>query len=628
MRRILSMILAVMLLCSLTIPAFADVSDAAIDPTRTGSVNLWKYDLSSAQADGIWDSSYVSTGVRDQNGVEAILGASGSSNGYAIEGVIYTYLKVADFKSVTVTDNNIERSELMYGIVSNAANTAFLNAIGVSANDRYAAADETNGDVTTHYYRSDTLIAGLQNALASNATTVKNALESYITANGGTAMPATDSYGHSSANDLPLGLYLFVETQVPEMVTSTTAPFLVSIPMTSSTASGSQWIYDVALYPKNLTGMPTLDKTVREAKLDTGKNNGSAAITDGYAESATASEGDTVEYQILSTLPSITSTASQLSVYTFVDTLSKGISYKKNDVVLEFYKEAACTNKIATWTADSEKFTVAYSAGANGESVMTIAMTAAGLNEVNTSSAVYTEAGMVNSGYSDCTLRITYAGLIGSNADVILGDSGNPNDVTLTWKRSNAAYYDTLTDEAIVYTYGLDVTKNFSDGRGDATKVEFVIQNSTDSYYLTGTLNTAEGVWYVTGHTADAASATHFIPTAAGKLTIKGVEDDTFTLTEVKTDAAYTLLKAPVLVLISKSGTAMTAKVDNNAVTMAKSGNSNNAVVPFTVINTRGFDLPQTGGTGNWLFPVVGMVMLAVCITGIVILLKKNPTKE
>lgn len=161
---------------------------------------------------------------------------------------------------------------------------------------------------------------------------------------------------------------------------------------------------------------------------------------------------------------------------------------------LEFYKEASCTNKIATWTADSEKFTVAYSAGANGEGVMTIAMTAAGLNEINTSNAVYTEAGMVNSGYSDCTLRITYAGLVGSNADVILGDSGNPNDVTLTWKRSNTAYYDTLTDEAIVYTYGLDVTKNFSDGRGDATKVEFLVQNSTDNYYLTGSLNTTENV--------------------------------------------------------------------------------------------------------------------------------------
>ncbi len=625
MRRILSMILAVMLLCSLTIPAFAD---STIDLTQSGSVNLWKYDLTSAQADGVWDSSYVSTGVRDQSGVEAILGASGSSSGYAIEGVIYSYLKVADLKSVTVTDNNVERSELMYGIANNAANTAFLNAIGVSANDRYAAADETNGDVTTYYYRSDTLIAGLQNALSANATTVKNALETYVVNNGGTAMPATDANGHSAASDLPLGLYLFVETSVPEMVTSTTAPFLISIPMTSTIASGSSWIYDVVVYPKNLTGLPTLDKTVREAKTSSGKNNGSAAITDGYAESATASAGDTVEYQIISTLPSITSAASYLSQYTFVDTLSTGLTYKKNDVVLEFYSEAACTNKIATWTADSEKFTVGYTTGTNGESIMTIAMTVAGLNEINTSSAVYTGASAVNSGYSDCTLRITYGATLDTDSSLILGDTGNPNTVTLTWKRSNAAFYDTLTDTAIVYSFGLDVTKNFSDGRGDATKVEFLIQNSTDNRYLTGALNASEGVWYVTGVTADANSATHFIPTAAGKLTVKGLEDDAYTLTEVKTDSAYTLLKAPVQVIVSKSGTTVTATVDGNAVNMSAVGTSGHALVPFTIINTRGFDLPQTGGTGNWMFPVIGMVMLAACITGIVILLKKKPAQE
>ena len=620
MKKLLTLILAVMLLCSLTIPAFAD---STIDLTQTGSVNLWKYDLTSAQADGVWDGSYVSTGVRDQSGVEAILGASGSSSGYAIEGVVYTYLKVADLKSVTVTDNNVERSELMYGIVNNAANTAFLTAIGVSANDRYAAADETNGDVTTYYYRSDTLIAGLQNALTSNATTVKNALETYVVNNGGTAMPATDTNGHSAASDLPLGLYLFVETSVPEQVTSTTAPFLISIPMTSTTASGSSWIYDVVVYPKNLTGLPTLDKTVREAKTSSGKNNGSAAITDGFAESATASAGDTVEYQIISTLPSITSAASYLSQYTFEDTLSPGITYKKNDVVLEFYSEAACTNKIATWTADSEKFTVGYTTGTNGESIMSIAMTAAGLNEINTSSAVYTGASAVNSGYSDCTLRITYGATLDTDNSLILGDTGNPNEVTLTWKRSNTTFYDTLTDDAAVYSFGLDVTKNFSDGRGDATKVEFLIQNSTDSYYLTGSFNTTENMWYVTGKTAEANSATHFVPTAAGKLTVKGLEDDTYTLTEVKTDSAYTLLKAPVQVVISKSGATVSATVDGKAVNMSAIGTSGHALAPFTIINTRGFDLPQTGGTGNWIFPVIGMVMLAACITGIVILLKK-----
>ncbi len=625
MRRILSMIFAVMLLCSLTVPAFAD---STIDLTQTGSVNLWKYDLTSAQADGVWDSSYVSTGVRDQSGVEAILGASGSSSGYAIEGVVYTYLKVAELKSVTVTDNNVERSELMYGIVNNAANTAFLTAIGVSTNDRYAAADDITGGVTTYYYRSDTLIAGLQNALSANATTVKNALETYVVNNGGTAMPATDANGHSAASDLPLGLYLFVETSVPEMVTSTTAPFLISIPMTSTTASGSSWIYDITVYPKNLTGLPTLDKTVREAKTSSGKNNGSAAISDGYAESATASAGDTVEYQIISTLPSITSTTSYLSQYTFVDTLSTGLTYKKNDVVLEFYSEAACTNKIATWTTDSEKFTVGYTTGTNGESIMTIALTAAGLSEINTSSAVYTGASAVNSGYSDCTLRITYAATLDTDNSLVLGDTGNPNEVTLTWKRSNTSYYDTLTDEAAVYAFGLDVTKNFSDGRGDATKVEFLIQNSTDNYYLTGSLNTTENVWYVTGKTAEANSATHFIPTAAGKLTVKGLEDDAYTLTEVKTDSAYTLLKAPVQVVVSKSGSTITATVDGNAVNMSAVGTSGHALVPFTIINTRGFDLPQTGGTGNWMFPVIGMVMLAACITGIVILLKKKPAQE
>ena len=635
MKKILSLFLAIMLLSSLTITAFAD--NSTIDLTRTGSVNLWKYDLSSAQADGVWDGSYVSTGVRDENGVEAILGdptrvtplsAGGDAYGYAIKGVVYSLLKVADIKSFNVSENNTERAELLYGITNNAANTAFLSAIGVSASDRYAPADETEGGVTTYYFRSDTLISGLQNSLTANATTVKNALETYITGNGGTAMAATDAYGHSAAEDLPLGLYLIVETGVPEMVTSTTAPFLVSIPMTSTGANGSEWIYDIALYPKNLTGLPRLDKTVREAKSSTGKNNGSAAITDGYADSATASAGDTVEYQIISTLPSITSSASYLSQYSFVDSLPAGLTYARNDVVIEFYREAACTNKIASWSADSEKFTVAYTSGANGTSVMTIAMSTAGLSEINTSSAVYTAESAVNSGYSDCTMRITYAATLDSDSSLVLGDTGNPNEVTLTWKRSNASYYDTLTDDATVYSFGLDVAKSFSDSRGDPTKVEFLLQNSTDSRYLVGSLNTTEGVWYVTGSTADAANATHFKPTAAGKLTIKGLEDDSYTLTEVKTDSAYTLLKSPVQVVISKSGSTVTATVDGNAVTMSAVGTSGHALAPFSVINTRGFDLPQTGGNGNWLYPTVGLSMLAVCLAGIVLLLRKKPTTE
>jgi len=115
-----------------------------------------------------------------------------------------------------------------------------------------------------------------------------------------------------------------------------------------------------------------------------------------------------IDYQVISTLPSITSESTYLSVYTFIDTLSKGLTYNKNDITLEFFKDAACTDLITTWKESDGKFTATYNSTSAGESVMTIEMTERGLFEINTSRNVYTASNMVNSGYSGCTLRITY----------------------------------------------------------------------------------------------------------------------------------------------------------------------------------------------------------------------------
>jgi len=637
LKKALALIMALAMIFCFPIAASAENANAIIDTSRTGSIELFKYDLSNAEKDGVWDSSYVSTGVKDESGVEAVLGdptkvsalnSNGDAYGYSIKGVEFSYIKVADIRTYTESTDGAEHAELLYGITPTEQNNAFLSAIGVSADDRVTAADADG----VYYYRSDTLSDGLKAALDANATSVKNAMEQYVHNNGGTAMPETDEYGHSSVSGLPLGLYLLVETRVPEMVTDTTAPFFVSLPMTD--VGGTGWLYDVTLYPKNLTGSPTLEKTLREAKVDTGKNNGSATdITDGYAHTGTASSGDMIDYQIISTLPSITSAASYLSCYTFVDTLSKGLSYNKGDVLLEFFKDAACTDKIASWAESDGKFRVSYADAADGGTSMIIEMTDAGLSEINASRAVYTEDTMVNSGYSGCTLRITYRATVHSNSSVVTGDVGNPNHVTLTWKRSNTSYYDTLEDDCNLYTYGLDITKRFSDGKGDLNKVEFLARNDTDGHYLKGELNQSDGVYYITDHVETESEATHFIPTRDGKLLIKGVEDDSYTLTEVKTDRAYTLLKNSVQVVIQarqldpKSLTA-SAAVDKHNVNMGQDGSSANALVPFTIINTRGFDLPQTGSYGNWMFPVVGLSLLAVCITGIVILCKKTLGKD
>ena len=381
----------------------------------------------------------------------------------------------------------------------------------------------------------------------------------------------------------------------------------VSLPMT--TIDGTAWNYDVTVYPKNQTGNPTLDKTVREDKNSTGKNTGSLTdIADGYEHTASASIGDTVDYQIISTLPTITSKASALSEYTYVDTLSRGIRYNKNDVVIEFFKDAGCTDKITTWDENSGKFTVAYD---DAQNIMTIRMTEAGLAEINEAATVYTDS--VKRGYSDCTMRITYAATL--TADAQMGDTDNPNEVELTWKRTNTTYFDTLKDCCHVYTYGIDVLKQFSDGKGDIQDVKFLLHNDSDDCYIIADLK--DGIYYAKGITTKKSDATTFVPNSSGHIIVKGLEDDSYSLTETATDKGYVLLKDAVKIIIKAAENGQCEKCGAKLLTASATVNGKDvtmtdgsAIVPLTVVNNPGFDLPKTGGYGTWMFTIGGVVLL------------------
>lgn len=589
--RVLAMLMAVVMALSLITTAFAEPT---IDPGKKASLSVYKYDITTASAEGAWDAeSYVSTGLHDDAVVDKLAK-------YAIQGVEFTCLRVAD---VTMNNEVVDGQRtvgVLYGFDSSDRSNAVLSAIGLTA------ADAHKTDNGINYFTSDTLNNKLSAALTANATTVKNALEAAVK-NGGMAMPETDAAGHTSASNMEQGLYLVVETRVPENVTSTCNPFFVSLPMT--TIDGTAWNYDVTVYPKNQTGNPTLDKTVREAKNSTGKNTGSLTdITDGYAHTATASVGDTVDYQIISTLPTITSKASSLSEYTYVDTLSKGIRYNKNDVVIEFFRDAGCTDKIATWAVNSGKFTVGYDDTAN---IMTIHMTDTGLAEINETATVYTDS--VKRGYSDCTMRISYAATL--TADAKMGDTDNPNEVELTWKRTNTTYFDTLKDCCHVYTYGVDVLKQFSDNGGNLRNVKFRLHNDTDDVYVVA--DQKDGVYYAKGIATKKADATIFVPNSSGHIVVKGLEDDAYSLTEIATDKGYVLLKEAVKIVIKTSENGQCEKCGAKLLTASATVNGKdvtmtdgNAIVPLTVVNNPGFDLPKTGGYGTWMFTVGGVALL------------------
>lgn len=711
--RIGALALAAALACTSLISASAaSIADATIDTSRTANLTLYKYDFTNAKKDGVWnEGSYVSTGQYDQRVNDTLggatrkgdtdttsdLGNGQTSNGYAIKGVEYTYLKVADITQFTESANDGQTSEhveVLYAI-DKAKGADMLAALGFeNGKDSYANANKL--DDANWYYQSDVLIKALSDSLTANATTTKNALEAYVAANGGTKMLETDEDGKTEANDLPLGLYLLVETKVPEMVTGTTDPCFISLPMTSVdggmtngdtngniTTGGHDWLYDVTIYPKNTTGIVTLEKTVRESKTDTGKNNASDVITDGFAHNATASAGDTVEYQIISTLPTITSAATNISDYTFKDVLARGLSYN-GEVTLEFFKDAACTQSVAKWTEADNKFTVAKAENSDKSHTMTIAMTDAGLKEINTANTAANNAnGALYAGYSNYILRIRYDAKLNSDESLVYGDNGNKNEVVLTWKRTNDTYYDTLIDDAHIYTYATNITKTFSDGKEEQTMFNHVLfkaQNATDGYYVIAALNETEGIWYVTGHTDKEAEATALYPvtwnTKPGQIILKGVEDDQYIWTELETANGYTLLKNNIDVTIksvddvnrpcdiySKDTLGViqndprynfpnnedyklanipqtqlahnyqtaSATVDGNNVTMLDDEmdtGSTNAIAPLQVVNTKGFETPMTGENGTWALAIGGVLVFCLGTSAFIFFLVFKKRKE
>lgn len=564
-----------------------------IDASRTGTITIHKYDITAAEADGADVSNVVSTGQQNADAEKAL-------KDYAVEGVEFTCLRVGEIE--TLSKNGTVK--LIYGVPGE-----LQKIIGLDEND---AEHTDNGNA---YFTGKQINDAMAEALEDNTTT-KDKLESYV--KSGSRLELTDADGRTSRSGLEVGLYLIVETKVPEDVICTTNPWFVQLPMTDY--EGDYWFYDVICYPKNQTGVPTLDKKVRNSP-DTENVVTAADMTLDeftrereeytYQDTVTASEGETLHYELISKLPHITSAATYLRTYTFTDVLSKGITYGR-DAVIAFYdsdstissanvKNVRNSKAVAVWDIDSDKFTQTYTAKDDGSHQMTIEMTEKGLEEINRN-------------YTDKYLAVYYTATVNSNDTVVTGDKGNLNEVSLEWRRTSQNYYDILRDKCTVYTYGIELTKTFSDNKGDAAKVQFTLQNKDDNYYVQAA--GINGLYYVTGKVKAKADATRFSPSGNGKLTINGMEGDEYVLTEVHSDTGYSLLKEPIAISVTsaKADMSASAKVDGTLARMnvcPDDRESANAMVVMEVKNFKGFLLPQTGGRGIYAFPVMGLLIAA-----------------
>lgn len=195
------------------------------------------------------------------------------------------------------------------------------------------------------------------------------------------------------------------------------------------------------------------------------------------------------------------------------------------------------------------------------------------------------------------------------NESAVLGQTGNKNKVELVYKNYGETDSKTKTPdkEVKVFTYGIDLTKQGESG-AKLSGVEFKLTDGNNEIKVKQSGNA-----YYPSKDADASSTV--TTDNDGKIYIRGLKPGTYKLTETKTNNGYVLLKNPVVIVITQTsaetGTA-TATVGGKAVTMnADDNGSLTAKVPLTVVNSKGFDLPATGGRGIALFTIAGIAIVA-----------------
>ena len=471
-----------------------------------------------------------------------------------LQGVEFAYVEVGERVQVDTGEGKSSQTEIQY----NVTNNAFLEAIGIKAGVGNYTQTQLNNAIKAE--KNKTIEFVKENATNSNK--MSTAAES----------------GEAKFEGLFLDkLYVFAETDAKNAalasnatkkvnVTKVSVPFLVSLPFTGKDGNP---VTELKVYPKNSTGTESIDKKIIEGNQK--------------KETTVANIGDTINYEVEYSIPV---TEQGLVKLVVKDTMSKGLTFDRNSIIVK--NEGTEVN--------STNYEVKSIKSSEGNTNITI--------EFN---QTYCE-NLVKPSTQNFT--ITYKATLNNNA--VLGKDGNTNSVTVTYQNAKDSEKTLPNKDTKVFTYGIDLTK-LGEGKTPLKDVEFELKDVTNNKVLNvKTNNDATNSYY----TPDGNSSIKLTTDDKGKIYIRGLKPGTYKLTETKTNAGYVLLKDPVVIEIKDDNATgeAEASVDSKPVTMQndqKNKDSAKAEVPLTVVNSKGFDLPATGGRGIALFTIAGIAIVA-----------------
>lgn len=210
---------------------------------------------------------------------------------------------------------------------------------------------------------------------------------------------------------------------------------------------------------------------------------------------------------------------------------------------------------------------------------------------------------------ADEQIIVTYSATL--NKKAAIAGEGNKNTTKLTYGDSSETTPSTTTTKI----FEMPVFKYTKEGTNEKALegAIFTLSKKTDGTDPINLVKTSEESageeTYRVATTDETNTMTEVTTTDSGKFTIKGLDADTYYLTETKQPAGYNKLSAPITVVINENGN-ITIGTDTTVVTEVK------------VLNNTGTILPTTGGNGTSLIYFLGAVLALV--SGVVLITKQR----
>ncbi|MDD5907688.1 MAG: SpaH/EbpB family LPXTG-anchored major pilin [Clostridia bacterium] len=198
---------------------------------------------------------------------------------------------------------------------------------------------------------------------------------------------------------------------------------------------------------------------------------------------------------------------------------------------------------------------------------------------------------------------ISYTATLNENA--VIAGAGNPNTSKVSYGDSSNTKY-TPDSQTKTYTWDVDVFKYTMNSNTETALAgaTFTLSKNADGSNPIALVSEGNNVYRV-AKTGETGTVTEITTDATGKFTIKGLDADTYYLTETAAPAGYNKLAGPVTIVIGENG------VVNGTTGAPQSVNE------VKVLNQSGTELPSTGGMGTTVFYVLGGVL----VVGAVVLL-------